>query len=112
MLLTHKFYSDDFFENHFFAEISGVSLEEINFLELQFLGVIEFNLNVNEEEYDQYKAALAAFFSNEENNEAICHIGKIVEANIEGQMDKNDEALAQRYALFKAHIQDQIADNG
>ena len=36
----------------------------------------------------------------------------MVQDSIQGQMDFNDKVLAQRYALFKAHIVDQMADNG
>jgi len=88
--MVHKMYSDDYFENKHFSEISGVSLKEINFLELNFLGIIEFNLVVNTEEYDQYLSALQAFFENEASREVITKISGNIQGNIEGQMDKND----------------------
>ena len=58
-------YSDDIFENEYFSQISGMSLLEINFLELQFLGIVEFNLMVSSEEYDSYKTSLYTFFEGE-----------------------------------------------
>ena len=58
-------YSDDIFENEYFSQISGMSLLEINFLELQFLGIVEFNLMVSSEEHDSYKTSLYTFFEGE-----------------------------------------------
>jgi hypothetical protein len=90
VILVHKMYSDDYFENKHFSDISGISLQEINFLELNFLGIIEFNLVVNTEEYDQYLTALHQFFENEASRDVITKISGNIQGSIEGQMDKND----------------------
>lgn len=43
--------------------VGGVQLQEINFLEEEFLNILDFNLNIERSEYDQYMAGLRAFFS-------------------------------------------------
>lgn len=37
VLITSKFYNDIFYGNHFVAYVGGVSLDEMNLLELEFL---------------------------------------------------------------------------
>jgi hypothetical protein len=43
--------------------VGGVQLQEINFLEEEFLDVIDFNLSVDSNEYETYIQGLKAFFS-------------------------------------------------
>ena len=64
ILITHKFYSDPFYKNSDVSRIGGVLLTEINFLEEEFLDIIDFNLVVDTEEYDNYLASLRDFFLN------------------------------------------------
>jgi len=40
------------------AELGGVSLQEINQLEIEFLHKLNFTINVEEEEYDVYRTAI------------------------------------------------------
>ena len=63
ILITHKFYTDPFYKNSDIARIGGVHLQEINFLEEEFLDIIDFNLVVDKEDYESYTQSLQAFFS-------------------------------------------------
>lgn len=62
-MITHKFYTDPFFKNSDIAKFGGVNLQEMNFLEEEFLDVIDFNLIVNSDEYARYMEDLYSVFS-------------------------------------------------
>ena len=53
-VISCKFLEDDHFDNGFYADIAGISLEELNILELEMLKKLDYNLYVNESEYDTY----------------------------------------------------------
>jgi hypothetical protein len=53
-VLAAKFHDDKFYSNKQYAKVSGVSLMEMNRLELNFLQLIDWKLNVPQEEYDIY----------------------------------------------------------
>jgi hypothetical protein len=63
VLITHKYYTDPFYLNSYLSSIGGVQLQEINFLEEEFLDIIDFNLTVERTEYDSYCQGLKAFFT-------------------------------------------------
>ncbi len=44
LLIAVKFINDHYYDNRFFAEVGGLSLEELNKLEVEFLYGIDFNL--------------------------------------------------------------------
>ena len=54
VLITHKYYTDPFYLNSYMSYIGGVQLQEINFLEEEFLDIIDFNLSVDFLEYETY----------------------------------------------------------
>jgi len=61
-MITHKFYTDPFFKNSDIAKFGGVHLQEMNFLEEEFLDVIDFSLVVDTEEYERYIEDLTSVF--------------------------------------------------
>lgn len=61
-MITHKFYTDPFFKNSDIAKFGGVNLQEMNFLEEEFLDVIDFNLIVDTAEYARYIDDLVSVF--------------------------------------------------
>ncbi|KAJ1856811.1 cyclin-like protein interacting with PHO85, partial [Coemansia sp. RSA 486] len=44
-----KWFSDVFFTNSRYAKVGGISVEELNNLELQFLSIVDFDLNIQPE---------------------------------------------------------------
>lgn len=62
-LLTSKFYNDVFYGNHYVAYIGGVSLEEMNLLEAEFLKFVDWRLWVDPSEYDFYSRGLVQHFN-------------------------------------------------
>ena len=51
VLVVHKYYTDAFYPNHYIAEIAGISIRELNRLEVQFLSILDFNLTVTATEH-------------------------------------------------------------
>lgn len=49
-----KFLDDFYFSNKHWAEVGGITTQEINALELEFLFLLEFDLNIQRPEYDSY----------------------------------------------------------
>ncbi|GAQ90580.1 cyclin [Klebsormidium nitens] len=53
LLLSCKFFDDQCYGNAYFAEVGGVSVLELNLLEVEFLFHIDFKLNVTEAEIEE-----------------------------------------------------------
>lgn len=77
ILIVHKFYTDPFYKNSDISRIGGVHQHEINFLEEEFLDIIDFNLIVDKEDYESYTQSLNAFFSQPLSPETIAIIDKM-----------------------------------
>lgn len=60
-MVADKFLSDEFMTNADYALVGGLSLEELNLLEHEFLELIDFNLCIEEEHYKNYCKKLLAF---------------------------------------------------
>ena len=60
-MITHKFYSDEFYSNQYISFVGGVSQKELNFLEREFLEIIEYKVMVTQEEYDVFLMRLNSF---------------------------------------------------
>jgi hypothetical protein len=56
-----KYLDDLFYNNAFYAKLGGVSTQEMNILELEFLMMIGFSLHVKEEIYSAYHAELKCY---------------------------------------------------
>lgn len=57
-LVALKYNEDVIFKNIFYAKVAGVSLKEINAIELYTLSFLSFNLYVEEEIFELYKSNL------------------------------------------------------
>ena len=60
--IAHKYYDDIYYNNRVIAELGGISVQELNQLEVEFLSKINFNIHVEGEEYDVYRQAVNQFF--------------------------------------------------
>ena len=50
-LLVQKMYNDIFYDNETYASIGGISTDEMNLLEKEFLQIIDFDLMIHEPEF-------------------------------------------------------------
>eukprot|EP00997_Jenningsia_sp_PLL12_P007352 NODE_3975_length_710_cov_218.993949_g3360_i0.p1 GENE.NODE_3975_length_710_cov_218.993949_g3360_i0~~NODE_3975_length_710_cov_218.993949_g3360_i0.p1 ORF type:complete len:188 (+),score=32.03 NODE_3975_length_710_cov_218.993949_g3360_i0:62-625(+) len=58
MLLAAKGRDDTYYSNAYYSAIGGIGNSEVNRLEVTFLVLVDFNLFVSPETYNQYKAYL------------------------------------------------------
>ena len=54
MVIAIKFNEDEFYSSEFYAKLGGISKTEMNFMEYEFLSLINFNLFVREELFFKY----------------------------------------------------------
>jgi hypothetical protein len=54
LLVSIKYNEDENFSNKFYSKVGGISLDETNFLEIQFLNLLEYRLYVTDEAFDVY----------------------------------------------------------
>lgn len=59
-----KFFSDFFYSNSRYARVGGISLQELNHLELQFLVLCDFELLISVSELQRYADLLYKFWHN------------------------------------------------
>lgn len=70
-IVINKFYSDDYFLNSSVAQLAGMTLDELNMLEQEFLRILDYDVFITPDEYNQYLEGLNAFFTNDHQNEII-----------------------------------------
>lgn len=61
-----KFFSDIFYKNLRYAKVGGLPLEELNYLELQFLLLLDFKLMISVEDLQNYGDLLLKFWKREQ----------------------------------------------
>lgn len=60
--VSSKFFSDIFYKNLRYAKVGGLPLEELNYLELQFLLLLDFKLMISVEDLQNYGDLLLRFW--------------------------------------------------
>lgn len=53
VMAAAKFYDDNFFTNELYAKVGGISVEELNELELEFVFLVGFSLVIPSDEYQK-----------------------------------------------------------
>ena len=61
VLISIKYNEDSYYDNKFYSEIAGVKLRELKMIEYTFLELSDFNVFINNKEYEQYKNYLEQF---------------------------------------------------
>lgn len=64
--VSSKFFSDVFYKNSRYAKVGGLSLEELNYLELQFMLLLDFKLMISVEDLQNYGDLLLRFWKREQ----------------------------------------------
>ena len=64
ILLAIKYNEDEFFENNYYADIAGIKVLELKFIEYNFFCICEFNLYVNDDTFISY----SRFLNKSDNN--------------------------------------------
>ncbi|KAJ4462760.1 putative cyclin-dependent protein [Paratrimastix pyriformis] len=58
MVVAAKFFDDRYYTNLYYAQVGGISVAELNTMELDFLFLINFSLHVSEDHYRRYFSEL------------------------------------------------------
>mmetsp|Transcript_35918 Transcript_35918/g.67012 ORF Transcript_35918/g.67012 Transcript_35918/m.67012 type:complete len:535 (+) Transcript_35918:147-1751(+) len=61
VMLAAKVFDDEFYKNAYYAKLGGVSTQEMNSLELEFLSLMNFDFFVTVETFEKYQKELLAF---------------------------------------------------
>ena len=61
VLISIKYNEDSYYDNKFYSEIAGVKLRELKMIEYTFLELSDFNVFINDKEYEQYRNYLEQF---------------------------------------------------
>lgn len=70
--VSSKFFLDIFYKNLRYAKVGGLPLEELNYLELQFLLLLDFKLMISVEDLQNYGDLLLRFWKREQiTNELV-----------------------------------------
>ena len=56
-----KYNEDDYYANTFYAKVGGISLDEINQLEYDFLSMCNFSMSVKLKKFQKYHEYLSQF---------------------------------------------------
>lgn len=67
ILLAIKYNEDSTYEFEHYAQVAGVSVNELKVLEFEFVCLMQFNLFINKKDYDNYKVYLDEIDSEEED---------------------------------------------
>ena len=54
LIMAIKYNEDEYYDNKFYAKVGGVTLKEMNILEISFLKLIDFKLYISEEIFETY----------------------------------------------------------
>lgn len=54
VVVSIKMYSDYFYTNNYYAKVGGISVQELNHLEISLLILLQYDLYVTPETYEQY----------------------------------------------------------
>ncbi|KAG5417435.1 PCL7 [Candida metapsilosis] len=77
--VSSKFFSDIFYKNLRYAKVGGLPLEELNYLELQFLLLLDFKLMISVEDLQNYGDLLARFWKREQQSNNTGDVGNTTE---------------------------------
>lgn len=78
-MLASKFFNDTFYTNTRYAKVGGISNTEINILEIQMLDLLDYNLYISMNEFDQCIAKLPSGNKNTQHETAnsLLGVGKV-----------------------------------
>lgn len=85
--IADKVYSDSYYSNPDYAAIGGIAVDELNALELEFCLMMDFELYISEELYNEYYDKLLEFWKNVTTNKPSMNPEKTMIQNEEGEIE-------------------------
>lgn len=74
MVLAAKVHDDLSYSNRFYAKVGGLPTQEVNALELQFLKLLDWKLNVRPNEYELYHSFVCQAASRGATYQELCKV--------------------------------------
>jgi hypothetical protein len=99
VLVAAKFLDDSYFNNAYYAKVGGISLEEMNALELDFLLRCDFRLHVVPEAFDDVCERLATLLTPEDMEEGLAGDPAVTGAPAQGVSQAAAEEQSDRRAV-------------
>ena len=62
LMVTQKYYEDNSFNNKIYADLVGISCDELLNLEMEFMNLINFELFIKDDEFDKYNKKIMKFY--------------------------------------------------
>ncbi len=64
LMITQIYYEDNSLNNKTYADLVGINYDDLLKLEMEFMNLVNFELFIKEEDFQQYKQKINQFFSN------------------------------------------------
>lgn len=61
IMISIKYYDDEYYKNEYYAKVGGLSLKEINDLEFEFLELLNYELFIEKETFEMYEEKLKLY---------------------------------------------------
>ncbi|CAD8087451.1 unnamed protein product [Paramecium primaurelia] len=61
IMVAIKYYDDEYYKNEYYAKVGGLSLKEINELEMEFLSMLNYELFIQKEVFEVYEERLKQY---------------------------------------------------
>ena len=61
LMITQKYYEDNSFNNKIYADLVGISCDELLNMEMEYMNLIDFSLFIKDDEFTKYKQNISQF---------------------------------------------------
>jgi hypothetical protein len=61
MITAIKYNEDDFYSNKYYSKVGGINLSELNFLEAEFIKLLNYELYIDNDTFFKYKKYLKQY---------------------------------------------------
>ena len=61
MIIATKYNEDDFYSNKYYSKVGGINLNELNFLEAEFIKLLNYELFIEYDTFFKYKKYLKQY---------------------------------------------------
>lgn len=77
-MIAVKFYDDRFYDNLYYSKVGGLSVTEVNHLELELLFLLDFGLSVDDSTFGVYEGELVRPARFQQQQQRAAHSAALV----------------------------------
>ena len=97
-------FNDTYYTNKYIAQVGGVTLQNINELEKFFIEMVDWNLNITEEQFALYEQLVAAFLQPAPIPQSPYLDSSVHTALATGHASPNSQSVNPSYPYHHQHI--------